>query len=235
MQRFFVNFELLHDIILEEKEIVHQIGRVLRSKPWDHVILFNGDLSETEYEIQVIEKNRIFLRGVARRFPQTEPKKHITLFQALPNKHEKIEYIIEKWIEVGISRFVFFQSERSQPLIISDTKKKRFFSIAKEATEQCFGISIPDIIFYEKYNILLEKKFEEWLQHIGLHTLWDEKKVREFLNMQKIWLWTGPEGGWSPKEVEKMIQYDFIIAHFWERVFRTETAWPIVSFSFIHG
>lgn len=235
MQRFFINTELLHDIILEERGIVHQLSRVLRGKVWDHIVLFNGDLSETEYEIQTIEKNRIFLRGIARRFPKTEPKKHITLFQALPNKYEKIEYIIEKWIEVGISQFIFFRSERSQPLTLSDAKKNRFFSIAKEATEQCFGLRIPDIIFYEKENILLGKKFELSLQHIGLHTLWNERKVREFTNIEKIWLWTGPEGGWSPKEIEKMHECNFITAHFWERVFRTETAWPIVSFSLIHG
>jgi len=60
------------------------------------VILFDGDGSETEYEIVSIEKKSISLKGIARTFPKTESLKHIALYQALPNKIEKIEYILQK-------------------------------------------------------------------------------------------------------------------------------------------
>jgi RsmE family RNA methyltransferase len=73
----------------------------------------------------------------------------VSLYQAIPNKYEKIEYIIEKGIEVGISRFVFFRSHHSQKLVISDSKKKRFLAIAKEALEQCGGLVMPDIDFVD--------------------------------------------------------------------------------------
>ncbi len=96
MQRFFVPFPLTIDIILTDPDIVHQFTRVLRFQAGDHVALFDGDGSETEYEILSIEKKSIALKGIARRFPQTEPKKSVTLYQALPNKIEKIEYILQK-------------------------------------------------------------------------------------------------------------------------------------------
>jgi 16S rRNA (uracil1498-N3)-methyltransferase len=96
MQRFFVSFPLSIDVKLTDMDMIHQFTRVLRIAPGEHVILFDGDMSETEYEIVSIEKKSISLKGVARTFPQREPQKCITLYQALPNKVEKIEYILQK-------------------------------------------------------------------------------------------------------------------------------------------
>ena len=62
---------------------------------------------------------------------------------------EKIEYILEKGVEVGVKRFVFFRSEHSQKLVLSENKKLRFLSIAREALEQCGGMVMPEIEFFE--------------------------------------------------------------------------------------
>lgn len=96
MQRFFVTFPLGIDVVLTDSTIVNQITRVLRMKEGESVILFDGDGSETEYQIIKIEKKSIHLRGQGRTFPRTEPQIRVTLYQALPNKHEKIEYILQK-------------------------------------------------------------------------------------------------------------------------------------------
>jgi len=96
MQRFFVSFPLSIDVKLTDIDMIHQFTRVLRLAPGEHVILFDGDMSETEYEIMSIEKKSIFMKGVVRTFPQREPQKYIALYQALPNKVEKIEYILQK-------------------------------------------------------------------------------------------------------------------------------------------
>lgn len=96
MQRFFVPFPLSIDVVLTDTDIIHQFSRVLRFQMGDSVILFDGDGSETEYEIVSLEKKSIALRGIARTFPKTEPTKSIALYQALPNKIEKIEYILQK-------------------------------------------------------------------------------------------------------------------------------------------
>jgi RsmE family RNA methyltransferase len=52
-------------------------------------------------------------------------------------------------VEVGISEFVFFRSDRSQKLMVSSSKIDRFNSIAREAVEQCGGMVVPRIIFHE--------------------------------------------------------------------------------------
>jgi 16S rRNA (uracil1498-N3)-methyltransferase len=96
MQRFFVTSPLGIDVILTDKDIYHQLTRVLRIQIGEEVALFDGDGSETIYEVTAIDKKSVSLRGQDRVFPQTEPRRSITLYQAMPNKYEKIEYILQK-------------------------------------------------------------------------------------------------------------------------------------------
>jgi len=71
----------------------------------------------------------------------------LTLYQALPNKFEKIELIVQKCCEIGYKKIFFFQSDRSQKIHISENKKLRIQKIAIEASEQCGGSRIPEIEF----------------------------------------------------------------------------------------
>lgn len=137
MQRFFVPFPLTLDLKLTDRDLIHQISHVMRMKVGESIVLFDGDGTETEYQITAFSKQTIELRGQKKSTPHTECTPEITLYQSLPNKYEKIEYIIEKGVEIGIRRFLFFRSDRSQKLIISDAKIRRFDMIAKEALEQC--------------------------------------------------------------------------------------------------
>ncbi len=62
MHRFFVPFPLTTDLILTESAIVSQLTRVLRIQSGEHIVLFDGDGSETEYEITALDKKSIALR-----------------------------------------------------------------------------------------------------------------------------------------------------------------------------
>ena len=62
MHRFFVPFVLTTDPTLIEEAIIYQLTRVLRVQVRGHIVLFDGDGSETEYEIESIEKRSMKLR-----------------------------------------------------------------------------------------------------------------------------------------------------------------------------
>ncbi len=230
MQRFFVTSPLGIDVILTDKDIYHQLTRVLRIQVGEQVSLFDGDGSETIYTVTSIDKKSVSLRGQDRVFPQTEAKRAITLYQALPNKHEKIEYILQKGVEVGISRFVFFRSERSQKLLLSPAKIERFASIAREAVEQCGWVRVPEMLYIEK-----GMSYDIWGTNMVLDTTWLTRNCREYDNIGDIALWVGPEGGWSDDERSKMSDYGFIFARFGERVLRTETAGVVMAFALLHA
>lgn len=171
MQRFFVTFPLSIDVVLTDKALHAQITRVLRMKVGEHVVLFNGDTTETEYEIASIDKKSINLRGIGQKSPKTEPRKSIILYQALPNKYEKIEYILQKGIEIGIRKFIFFRADHSQKLMISPAKITRWQTIMQEALEQCGGLVMPELDIQEKihYSTSLEQE-----KHIVLDTIGTE-------------------------------------------------------------
>ncbi len=226
MQRFFVDFPLSLDLILIDPDIIHQLTRVLRAELWEDIILFDGDGSERLYRIEKIEKKSISLRWKSQTFPNTESKNQITLYQWMPNKIEKIEYILQKGVEVGIRKFVFFRSERSQKLVLTDAKKIRLITIAREALEQCGGLVMPDIEFYDQ---IIEYKSET--TNLVLDTTGTTLKMWEVPQDKTISIWVWPEGGWSNEERNKMICNGFIFARFWERILRTETAGVVVAFA----
>lgn len=230
MQRFFVDFPLTIDMTITDSDIIHQLTRVLRIQIGESIILFSWDEIDHEYEVTYIDKKSIKLRGISNIDRHTEPKKHIRLFQALPNKYDKIEYIIQKWVEIGISKFIFFRSERSQKLLITPNKIERFHLIAREALEQCYGSKMPQIQFLDAFPEEIDTNSHQ----LTLDTIWDNVGLLHYQSLESIWLWIGPEGGWSRDERQKMIDKGFIFARFWERVFRTETAGIVVAFGLMN-
>lgn len=230
MQRFFVTFPLSIDMSITDTDILHQLTRVLRINIWEHIILFSGDGTETEYEIISIEKKSIWLRGKSQCTPTTEPKKQVALYQALPNKYEKIEYILQKWVEIGISRFVFFRSDRSQKLTISSAKIERYMSIVREALEQCGGTIMPEVIFQER----LITYQSSCTVNMVLDTIGENTRISAYDWVQDMAIWVGPEWGWSDDERSIMSWNDFIFARFWNRILRTETAGIVIGFGLLN-
>ena len=159
MQRFFCAFPLTVDMKMTDVALVHQISHVLRARVGEKIVLFSGDGVENIYEIVNIEKRTIALRGIGQAKNGNDPVLHIHLFQALPNKYEKIEYIIEKGVEVGIASFSFFRSEYSQRLSITPQKRTRFQSIAREALEQCGGSRFPALHFLDTFDLTEKPPF----------------------------------------------------------------------------
>lgn len=110
------------------------------------------------YEIVGISKKQIDFRE--REMERSLDKKknlNITIFQAFPNKIGTIEILVQKLVEIGISKVVFFPSDRSQIHEIPASKNSRVMTIAEEALEQSGGNS-PMSIVYKKDS--LEKVFE---------------------------------------------------------------------------
>lgn len=101
MQRFlFPHLSLGKDIDISDTSFVHQISRVLRASVEEDIVLFNGDGREYVYKIHSITKKEIGLSFEKAYENVSDSKIHIRLYQALPNKYDKIEYILQKGVEV---------------------------------------------------------------------------------------------------------------------------------------
>ena len=118
----------------------------------------------------------------------------LTLYNALPNKLEKIEYIIQKGTEICFTSFVFFRSQRSQKLVLWDNKIQRLEKIIIEAVEQSGRAKIPKLNIQEDFdfNSLPEGK------NIFFHTKNQNSSDLNSISKKswdKINLFIGPEWG----------------------------------------
>lgn len=157
----------------------------------------------------------------------TESPVKIVLLQALPER-ERMELIIQKATELGVSTILPFKSERSISLEERDAKQRkshRWQQIAIKAVQQSRRAKVPRIESYRSFQEALEVGRAE-----GLKILLCEKEgeslkmiLRQYLP-RKIYAMVGPEGGFTEEEVKLAKAGGFIPIKLGQRILRTETA-----------
>jgi 16S rRNA (uracil1498-N3)-methyltransferase len=161
-------------------------------------------------------------------FPsRTESPLEIILFQALPEK-ERMELIIQKATELGVSTILPFQSERSISLKEREAKQKkahRWQHIAVKAVQQSRRAKVPYVGKCRAFQQVLEDCREDGLKIL----LWEKegellKGVLRRHPTQKIYVMVGPEGGFTGGEVKLAEEKGFIPVKLGQRILRTETA-----------
>ncbi len=231
MQRIYLaNIPLSQELIITQKDLYHQITRVLRAKVGQKYIFFDGkNIQDYVYVIESIDAQKVVfvLQEMIQKSSEIFPSIH--LIQALPNKLEKLEYIIQKSCEVGYSSLHFFSAERSQMWTLSENKKERLRKIAIEAIEQCGGNIIPEISFSRDFFL------ENRKDGISLmcHTQEQDAKILSDILPQKydnISIIIGPEWGFSDIEISYFQKQHIQKIYLWNRIFRTETVAPLIWF-----
>lgn len=159
-----------------------------------------------------------------------ESKLKIFLLQALPDK-ERMEWIIQKATELGVTAIQPFSSDRS--ITIEEREKKqpkahRWPEIAKRAAQQCRRNTPTQLMPYTDFcNALKQAAFCD----LKL-MLWEGEKESSLKSDQfnktihplSIAIMIGPEGGFSEEEVEHARKEGFSPISLGPRILRTETA-----------
>lgn len=192
------------------------------------MVFFDGiHLFDSVYRITEIQKDQVVCEKQETRLGNTD-RCSVTLYQALPNKLEKLEYIIQKGVEVGVQTFIFFRSDRSQKLQLSDSKRSRLTKIMIEAVEQSGACVLPEIHFFDEFS------FEQHISshHIYLHTEnLASKKLRDIARKEEQYsIWIGPEGGWSEKELQNFREKNMTPVYLGSQILRTETVGLVTAF-----
>ena len=153
----------------------------------------------------------------------------LLLLQALPER-ERMEWIIQKTTELGVSAIVPFHSKRSISLEEREKRQQkahRWPEIAQKASRQCRRALVPVIAPYTNFARALRYADEYDLKIV----LW-EKEVKTGLSgicsnekpPTSICVLVGPEGGFSEKEILTARVAGFIPVGLGPRILRTETA-----------
>ena len=239
MYKFFVSSDQIQNKLVKIiGEDVKHISNVLRLQPLDKVIVCDKSVNNS-YVAEIINMNKEYIECniIDEIIETTEPDVNIDLFQGLP-KSDKMEYIIQKTIEIGVRDIYPVSFERCVVKLDKKTEEKkldRWKKIAEAAAKQSKRdiisnienvINIENICQnIEKYDIILlayENEQNNTLKY-ELQKLDKNKKL-------SIGVIIGPEGGLSEKEVDKLITAGAKCVSLGKRILRTETA-PLVVLS----
>ena len=236
MQKFFIEeSQIENDKIVITGEDVKHISNVLRMQKGEQILIGSKETLETYLtEIEQIEKEKVVAQIIEKLDTQTESNVEIDLYQGLP-KADKMELIIQKTTEIGISKVIPVDMVRCiVKLDEKDAKKKieRWQKVAEGAAKQSKRSKIPEIknkikikdleniiSQYDAFIVAYEEENEITLKQ-------ELKKLRE-QEKYKIGILVGPEGGITKEEIEKLTSYNAKVVTLGKRILRTETA-PIV-------
>ncbi len=230
--RFYISqVDTQSPYVFLEGEEHHHLSRVSRIQPKEEIWLFDGSGRSYLARVEEVEKEKtklFILEGKRREKVNTE----IVLAQSLL-KSKKMEFIIQKSAELGVSLFIPLMTSRSVVKIEEkiEGKLERWKRIAREAVKQSGNPWVPCI----SSPLSLEQLMKE--SKATLKLLLSEnrgKYFREILTQTgksfkkspppSIMILIGPEGGWTRKEEEFILENGFEAVSLGKNILRTETA-----------
>lgn len=231
MPKFFVSQDKIteNQIIIDTEDVAH-ISRVLRLGEGDCITVCDSRGTDYDAEIMSLEPNKIVCKINSSSASASEPNIKVTLFQGLP-KASKMEYIIQKTTELGISEIV--PAKLSRCVVKIDNKKDeakkldRWQKIAVSAAKQSGRGVIPGISPIMTLDGIIEKSKEFDLFFVP-YECEEQKTLKEVLLSKKdvvtVGFLIGPEGGFDISETEKLRENGIDTVTLGKRILRTETA-----------
>lgn len=231
MPKFFVTQDKIteNQIIIDTEDVAH-ISRVLRLGIGDHVTVCDSHGTDYEAEIAEMEQKQIVCSITEKRASESEPNIKVTLFQGLP-KASKMEYIIQKTTELGISEIVPVKLSRCVVKIDNkkDERKKldRWQKISEAAAKQSGRGIVPQISEIMTLDEVIKRSKEFDLFFVP-YECEEQKTLKEVLlsrsEIKTVGFIIGPEGGFDPAETEKLRENGIDTVTLGKRILRTETA-----------
>jgi 16S rRNA (uracil1498-N3)-methyltransferase len=209
-------------VVLSGAQLQHLRARRLRVG--SRVVLADGTGHQRHGVVAAVNRRQAVIHVTDEQPRQRESRLRLTLAQALL-KGDKMDWVVEKATELGVTELIVFTSERTVGRVTSD-RQSRWTRVARSAAEQCQRSQLPHIAGPIAFDQLLA---------------WPGKALRLFFWEQQppgtlaaIHRWQphaasvlaviGPEGGFSVHEAEQAAEMGFRTVGLAPRILRAETA-----------
>ncbi|MFB0526490.1 MAG: 16S rRNA (uracil(1498)-N(3))-methyltransferase [bacterium] len=250
MPHFFVSSKDIkgNKVLITGGEAKHIIT-VLRKREGDKIDIFDGYGNEFTVRILEIDRSaglpRVKAEIITKKRRETEPKLKITLFQSVP-KGNRLDFVIQKSTEIGIAEIVPIITERT--IVRLDCKKikqktLRWQRIAQESAKQSRRSAVPKVGPVLDFSQAL-KEFSKRKPQMGVIAWETEERnhLREVLRSSvgggisklPLAIFIGPEGGFTPEEVEKAKRAGLRPVSLGPRILRSETAGLVVAIAALY-
>lgn len=230
MHRFYVLPERIDgQRVRFDQAQAHQLQRVLRMRPGDEVVVFDGSAQEHTVRLDTVNRKQASGSILSTTAAGSEPAVSLTLYQSLLNR-DKFEWVLQKGTEIGVARFVPVITNRTlvrDAGAVSDGRLARWRRIVTEAAEQSRRTRVP--------QVRPAIRFDEAVAEAGGSSValiaWEAAgapPLREAMagpdDPSGVALFIGPEGGYEAAEVELAEQAGVRPFTLGRRILRTETA-----------
>ncbi|MDD6211625.1 MAG: 16S rRNA (uracil(1498)-N(3))-methyltransferase [Clostridiales bacterium] len=209
---------------------VNHIKNVLRMKPGEKIVVSNGEDCDFYCVIAEILPDRVEADVLPEEVEESELSAKLILFQGLP-KNDKMEWIIQKAVELGAYEIVPVAMKRS--VVRLDEKKQktkipRWNSISESAAKQSGRRVIPEVtgVMSWKEAMTMAKQMDRILvPYENARGMEATKEALEQLKPgMKVGIFIGPEGGFESSEIEEAREAGALVISLGHRILRTETA-----------
>ena len=225
MPRFYVDFALSPDSVVELPDNVVRHLNVLRVKNTEEIVLFNGNGKSYPALPEVLEKRRASVRILREEATDNESPLNITLVQAV-SAAERMDFTLQKSVELGVAEIRPVISERCVVRLSGERAEKRvarWQEIVVSACEQSGRNIVPKVLPLTTYAQALQQLPQETAK-----LLMSLNRAQKLSDVQpqsgKVVFMVGPEGGWTEKEEQQAFDAGFQSVTLGKRVLRTETA-----------
>jgi 16S rRNA (uracil1498-N3)-methyltransferase len=198
--------------------------RARRLRVGSPVVLADGTGRQRHGVVAAVARHQAVIEMTDEQTPQRESPLRLILAQALL-KSDKLDWVIEKATELGVTELIVFTSERTVGRASGD-RQARWLRVARSAAEQCQRSQLPRIAGPVTYDQLLA-----WPGEALRLFFWEEQPRGNLAAVYRLRPRTsavlvviGPEGGFSVHEADQAAAQGFHIAGLAPRILRAETA-----------
>lgn len=222
--------ELLADALTLGRDEARHLQTVLRVKPGERVTLFDGRGRTRATTITAVEKSGLSLTAAEPPLSHPRPACALTLF-ACVSKGKRMDWTVEKSVELGVARVVPVISDRTIVRLDADdseAKADRWLRVAEEAARQCGSAWLPEIAAPLSFKACLPLVTRSSPVFVAALTP-AAKPLREALAAYAEppplagWF-VGPEGDFTPAELDALLATGAVPVSLGQQVLRAETA-----------
>ncbi|GAE66431.1 16S rRNA (uracil(1498)-N(3))-methyltransferase [Chryseobacterium indologenes] len=211
-------------VTINDEEQQH-IVKVLRMKNGEeiHVTDGKGSLASGKLLIEG-KKANMEVDTIKTDFPNFNPKLHIAI---APTKNiDRIEFFVEKAVEMGISEITILQTEKTERKNINIDKLRKQ---AISASKQSLRFHFPNINDLTKITDFLKNTSPQNTFVAHCHENLERTDLNHIPVMEQVTFLIGPEGDFSEKEISFLAQHNIKAVSLGNQRLRTETAGIFVA------
>lgn len=220
------------DLLLLEGEAAHHLLHVLRVREGAEVGAFDGAGRTRLYHVVARGEGSLTLEAKQPVFSCADPAVRTVLFACVP-KGERMDWMLEKATELGVSRIVPVISERTVVRLEgrqAEAKRERWQRIAEAAARQCGAALVPEVAPPTRFadTVPMMRACTTLIVAALIPEARPLKPVLDALDPARrgqVWgWWCGPEGDFTPGEMRTILDCGALPVTLGPLILRAETA-----------